>query len=58
MMKIVCQRCVFVGMRLILYCFTPTHSDDCHGLIALAFYKNKYYFYYGSSCLHCIIFVG
>ena len=53
MMKIVCQGSVFIGMRLILYCFTPTH-----GLIALEFYKIKYYFYYENSCLHCIIFFG
>jgi hypothetical protein len=31
-------------MRFLLSCFTPTLDDDCHGLISLAFYENKYYF--------------
>jgi len=48
----------FVGMRLLLSCLTSTLGDDCCGLISLAFYGNKYYFYNDNCCLHYIIFVG
>jgi len=48
----------FVGMRLLLSCLTSTLGDDCHGLISLAFYGNKYYCCNENCCLHCTIFVG
>jgi hypothetical protein len=35
----------FVGMRILLSCFTPTLGDVCLGLTSLAIYENKYYLY-------------